>query len=161
MFSYIHKLRESLPPTETRVHQQTSSKVNAEITRKTIANLQHWKDRGPGELDKRLKVLQSEWNVDRVMELLCGALCILGLLLGNWGSRNYLVLSLLGSLFIVLYSLLGWNSFLSVLRRMNVRTSSEIFQEMEALRIIRGDFTVISPRDAVIHAETQLNHLHY
>ena len=70
--------------------------------------------------------------------LLLGLLA--GLALGIFVDRRFLVLPVAVAAFLLQHALQGWCPPLPLLRRLGVRTTAEIHQEILALRILRGDF---------------------
>jgi hypothetical protein len=97
----------------------------------------------PEEIDQRLKELQEEWDIERVLEANASALAFLGTMLGLLSGRRWLLLPAAVSAFLFQHATQGWCPPLPVLRRLGFRTAHEIAQEYYALKAIRGDFAEV------------------
>jgi hypothetical protein len=67
-------------------------KVNDHIRRQTEINLAYFAQR-PEQIAQRLRELDEEWDVERVLETGSSTLTLTGLLLGVASSRKWLLLS--------------------------------------------------------------------
>ncbi|MEZ0263790.1 MAG: hypothetical protein ACAI43_03605 [Phycisphaerae bacterium] len=94
----------------------------------------------PDQIDRRLRELDAEWDVERALETGSSTLTLTGLVLGTVASRKWLLLSLAVQGFFMQHALQGWCPPLPVLRRLGFRTQYEIERERYALKAIRGDF---------------------
>jgi hypothetical protein len=109
----------------------------------------------PDQIDRRLRELDAEWDVERTLETGSSTLTLTGLVLGTIGSRKWLLLSLAVQGFFMQHALQGWCPPLPVFRRLGFRTQYEIEQERYDLKAIRGDFgRPAAPAEAVqaVHA---------
>jgi hypothetical protein len=88
--------------------------------------------------------LDNEWDVERYLETMAPTFTLTGLLFGLTVSRRWLALPVVVQSFFLLHALQGWCPPLPVLRRLGVRTSTEINQERYALKALRGDFAPVS-----------------
>jgi hypothetical protein len=122
-----------------RVIHQTSNSNNERIWRETEMNVAYYAQH-PERIDARLRELDEEWDVERVLETASATMTLGGLLLGVGVSRKWLLLSLAVQGFFMQHALQGWCPPLPVLRRLGVRTTEEIDQERYALKALRGDF---------------------
>jgi hypothetical protein len=137
-----------------RVTDQSDPAVTDGIRRQTEANLAYFAAH-PDEIDRRLRELDSEWDVERALETGSSSLTLTGLVLGTVGSRKWLLLSLAVQGFFMQHALQGWCPPLPVFRRLGFRTQYEIERERYALKAIRGDFgSPADPADATraVHA---------
>lgn len=130
-----------------RVRRHTADHVNEEIDRRTEENIRSYANKSPCEITQRIRELEDEWDVERVLETNASTLAIIGLVLGATVNRKWLFLTggVLGFLF--LHGTQGWCPPLPVLRRMGIRTRREIDVEKYALKYLRGDFR---PLDAPV-----------
>ena len=94
----------------------------------------------PEEISDRLRELDEEWDIERVLETNSSALSLIGLTLGILGRRRWLLLPLVVQGFFLQHSIQGWCPPLPFLRRRGFRTQQEIEQERYALKALRGDF---------------------
>lgn len=151
------KIRYKLPPTTSRVERSTRPAVTAELRNGTIRNLNNYQYSSGGNISARIKHLNSEWDIDRVLETNAAALMLLGSLLGWKHSRSWLLLTGTVGAFLLLQALLGWCPPMPFMRKMGVRTAEEINREKNALKLMRGDFALnnYSVRGALAAAEKQ------
>lgn len=133
-------LQEIVPPTAIRVTKHTSSLVQERIRLGTVKNIARAIS-SPETIDTRLRELDREWDVERVLELNASLLALTGVVLGKFVNRKWLYLSMGVTGFLAQHALQGWCPPLPILRRMGIRTSQEIDHERYALKMIRGDTT--------------------
>ena len=143
--------------TASRVSSNTDPCINERIRLKTQRNLDYHRNH-PEQIDLRLRELDAEWDVERMLETGASTLTLTGLLLGITRNRKWLLLSLAVQGFFMQHALQGWCPPLPVLRRLGFRTQYEIEQERYALKVLRGDFRNI-PAEASEpnHADEILN----
>jgi hypothetical protein len=133
----------SMAPRSTeRVERATSGSVNRSIEAEIMASIEYHMAY-PEEIDQRLKELQEEWDIERVLEANASALAFLGTALGLLSGRRWLLLPAAVSAFLFQHATQGWCPPLPVLRRLGFRTAHEIAQEYYALKAIRGDFAEV------------------
>jgi hypothetical protein len=128
-----------LPDTPERVPAQTASPVNARIEREIAHNVRRCAA-NPGLLSRRLRELDAEWDIERVLEANAATLAFVGVALGATTDRRLLWLPALVTGFLLQHALQGWCPPVPVLRRLGFRTAEEIGRERVALRALRGDF---------------------
>jgi hypothetical protein len=122
-----------------RVSDQTSASANQRIQRETQRRLAYF-EAHPDAIAGRLKELDAEWDIERVLETGSSTITLTGLLLGIGVSRKWLLLSLAVQGFFLQHALQGWCPPLPMLRKLGVRTQYEIERERYALKLMRGDF---------------------
>jgi hypothetical protein len=88
--------------------------------------------------------LEREWDIERVLEVNASSLALTGAVLGAAFSRKWLLLTMTVTGFLLLHGIQGWCPPVPILRKMGVRTASEIERERFALKFLRGDFEVAS-----------------
>jgi hypothetical protein len=130
------------PRSTERVERATSTSVNRRIEAEIMASIEYHMAY-PEEIDQRLKELEEEWDIERVLEANASALAFLGTALGLLSGRRWLLLPAAVSAFLFQHATQGWCPPLPVLRRLGFRTAHEIAQEYYALKAIRGDFAEV------------------
>jgi len=133
------------PATAERVRENTADDVNASIRRRTEERVRRIAAGGPRAIERRLAELDREWDVERCVETLAPTFSLAGLLLGATVDRRWLLLPAVVQAFFLQHALQGWCPPVPVLRRFGVRTTSEIEEEREALKALRGDFWEVPP----------------
>lgn len=132
-----------IPPTTSRVAQQTNEELNARIRRQTEANVAYFGKGGAQAIIERLRELDHEWDVERLLEANAATITLTGLCLGSLVNRRWFLLPAVVAGFLLQHAVQGWCPPIPVFRRMGVRTQSEIEQERYALKAMRGDFATI------------------
>ena len=122
-----------------RVSDQSSSEVNDRIEREIDRRVAYFAAHAD-QIPARLRELDEEWDIERVLETGSSALTLTGLLMSISISRKWLLLSLAVQGFFLQHALQGWCPPLPLLRRLGVRTQYEIERERCALKALSGDF---------------------
>jgi hypothetical protein len=143
-----------IPGTDDRVPLHTSDRVNARIRERTLKNLRPYAGASARRIDARIEQLRREWDIERTLETNASAVALTGLALGVTVDKRFLLVPALVAGFLFQHAVQGWCPPLPVLRRIGVRTSAEIHEEILALRTLRGDFgdEVDSAEDALLQA---------
>ena len=139
-----------LPATRERVSRNTADRINRQIAERTAERIAHCADGGPEAIERRLAGLEREWDVERVLEANASSLILAGLALGRWADARFYALPAFVAGFLLQHALQGWCPPVPILRRLGVRTQSEIEQEHYALKALRGDFEEV-PDIATAH----------
>lgn len=134
------KLREIIPATQKRVEQSSARTVRERIRRDTEKNVAAHAGASRDAIEQRLKALDREWDIERTLEANAAGVILLGVVLGVFVDRRWFALSATAATFLFQHAVQGWCPPLPLFRRMGVRTAAEIFEEREALRIMRGDY---------------------
>jgi hypothetical protein len=129
-----------LPATTKRVSENTEERINERIREETECNLAQILSASPAAVESRLAELEREWDVERILEMNASALALTGVILGLTVSRKWLVVPAIVTGFLLQHALQGWCPPIPLLRRLRVRTETEIAQERYALKALRGDF---------------------
>lgn len=129
--------------TRDRVPCHTSRRVNETIFQQTVQNVDFHSD-SKEQITRRLKELDHEWDIERMLGLNSSALSLMGLALGFLKNRRWFLLPLTVQSFYMQHAIQGWCPPLPLLRRMGFRTLDEINQERMALKALRGDFKTVS-----------------
>ncbi|PUA28939.1 MAG: hypothetical protein B0W54_11095 [Cellvibrio sp. 79] len=125
----------ALPDTTHRVALHTSDKVNIQIAEATQRSIAYYRSH-PAEIPARLKKLDREWDIERILETNAATLIIISSILGFTMSILFFVVPLLVGAFLLQHALQGWCPPLPVMRRIGFRTSTEIEIERKALEKI-------------------------
>lgn len=122
----------NLPATSERVRKNTPEHINRRIERMNQYTVEYYQNH-PELVDGRLKELDEEWDIERVLETNAASLILGGTFLGLTLSRRFLMVPLGVSAFLLQHALQGWCPPLRLFRRMGYRTASEIEAERQAL----------------------------
>jgi hypothetical protein len=129
-----------LPATSRRVPQHTADHVNQEIREQTRRDVERVAAQGPAAVDRRLRELDEEWDIERTLEANAATLTAVGAGLALLADRRFALIPLVVGSFLLQHAVQGWCPPLPVFRRMGVRTQTEIEEEKAALKALRGDF---------------------
>jgi hypothetical protein len=127
-------------PNADRVRANTSDVVNRELDRELEACVRHYAQRRPEEVTRRIRELDHEWDMERLLETNASALAFTGLVLGAVLSKRWLIVPGVVLPFLFQHAVQGWCPPMPVFRRFGVRTRKEIDREKYALKALRGDF---------------------
>jgi hypothetical protein len=144
----------TLPETDERVPLHTNAIVNKRIQGRTLHDVSRYFGADPVFIDERIAELEREWDIERTLEANAASVSLVGLALGVAVDRRFLLIPAAVGAFLLQHALQGWCPPLPILRRLGLRTSREIHDEIVALRILRGDFLerVESPESALASA---------
>lgn len=136
-----------LPKTSTKVSDHTPDHVNQAIMEETRNNIKKYSKNGKDTIEKRLKELDREWDIERVLETNVALIGLIGLGSGVLVNEMFYLLSALVSFFLLQHALQGWCLPVSFFRRRGIRTMKEIHGEKFALKSLRGDFETVCGRE--------------
>jgi hypothetical protein len=128
-----------LPATTQRVALHSAGWKTVRIEKETAQRLWYYLDH-PYEIDQRLRELDEEWDMERLLEVNASTLALLGMGLGLAVNRRFYLLPALVMGFLLQHALQGWCPPVPLFRRLRVRTQSEIELERYSLKALRGDF---------------------
>lgn len=126
--------------TSQRVSQSVDPQINSEIRNQTIKNLNIFKNCNPTEISDRIRILDQEWDAERVLEVNASLLLLLSSYMGIRLSRIWFLLTGTIAICMMWHVFLGFKPLLTAMRKCGIRTSDEIYNEKIALKVIRGDF---------------------
>ncbi len=115
---------------------ETSRRVEEQMREK----VSHTAAGGQAAIDQRLAELADEWDIERALVSWAPIPISVGLALGAFVHRRWLVVPAVITGFLAAHAVLGWSPPVFLLRRLGVRTRDEINQERYALKALRGDF---------------------
>lgn len=145
-----------IPPTTSRVADRTDADINARIRRQTEANVAYFAKGGAQGISERLRELDREWDVERLLEANAATIALTGLCLGSLVNRRWFLLPAVVGGFLLQHAVQGWCPPIPIFRRLGMRTQTEIEQERYALKAMRGDFANI-PREGDDRTAAVLN----
>lgn len=119
--------------TADRVRANTASDINQQIDIDTALNINVVKYQGEDAVRARIKALDKEWDIERVLELNAALVAFSGSLLSATVSKKWAFLPAMVTFFLAQHALQGWCPPLTLFRRMKIRTRQEIDREKDAL----------------------------
>lgn len=141
-------MKNILPATTQRVAAYTNPEINTMIRNNTLENLMCMEDVEEAELSRRIRSLNSEWDIERFEEAKA-AMCVMGCsLFGIAKNKYWSFLTLVAGVFLLQHALLGWCPSAPLMRKMGIRTAEEISQEKTVLKMMRKDFTHVKSNDS-------------
>jgi hypothetical protein len=132
-----------VPPTTERVTKQADHIINARIQRQTEANVAYFAEGDSSLIRKRLRELDREWDIERVLEANAATAALAGLTLGRVSHRGWFLLPAVVAGFLLQHAIQGWCPPVPIFRRLGIRAQTEIDHERYALKALRGDFKKI------------------
>jgi hypothetical protein len=126
--------------TTDRVPCNTAERVNERIRERCLERVARCARQGRGAIDQRLRELDAEWDIERMLETMAPTFSLLGLGLGLTVHKKWLLIPAAVNAFFLQHAIQGWCPPLPILRRLGFRTMREIDSERFALKTLRGDF---------------------
>jgi hypothetical protein len=124
-----------------RVRHNTSEDLNREVDRQIAVRVRGYAmGKSEEEISNRIRELDCEWDVERVLQTNASVIGLTGLILGVTANKRWLVLPGVVLPFLLQHAVQGWCPPVPLFRRMGYRTRQEIDREKYALKVIRGDF---------------------
>ncbi len=139
-----------------RVRRNTSEDINRQLDAEAAARVEEYAGKGPDAITRRIEELESEWDVERLLETNASVLALSGLILGATVNKKWLIVPGVVLPFLFQHAVQGWCPPLPVLRRLGVRTRQEIDHEKYALKVLRGDFADAANDSGPVNAQTAL-----
>jgi hypothetical protein len=133
-----------IPDSVERVPLHTADEINRRIEQQTNERVRHFAA-NPAGIDQRLRELDAEWDIERLLEANAATFAFTGTMLAATVDKRWLALPALVTAFLFQHAVQGWCPPIPVLRRMGYRTPREIETERIALKALRGDFGSIGP----------------
>lgn len=85
--------QERMPAGTDRVRRATRKNVNEQIDRQTENNIRRYGGGDRRMIQQRIDELDSEWDIERVLEVNASTLALTGLVLGSLVNRKWLYLT--------------------------------------------------------------------
>ncbi|WP_027624582.1 YgaP family membrane protein [Clostridium lundense] len=123
----------SFPDTTKRVELNTDECINEKIRKRTLKNIEYYTNKENEEIISRIKKLNKEWDIERLLEANAASAVILSTMLGLKVNKKWFYISGIVGGFLLQHALQGWCPPVPIFRRLGVRTSSEINYEKELL----------------------------
>lgn len=130
--------------TDDPVQSATASKINERLEREARSRVVAARGMPAAETERRIRDLDREWDIERVLETNASVLALGGLLGGLLFNRRFLALPAVVMSFLLWHALRGWCPPVPLFRRMGIRTRREIESERHALKALRGDYGDVS-----------------
>jgi len=127
-----------------RVRANTVPEVNQRIDDQIERNIRHYAGQTKEEIYRRIRELDREWDIERVLETMASSFSLTGIVLGSTVSKRWFLLPTVVLSFLLLHAIQGWCPPLAILRTLGIRTREEIARERYALKALAGDFAGIS-----------------
>lgn len=121
-------------PTTTKVNMFSSPRVNREIKSQTDRNIEQYTQKSDEDIKARIKELDYEWDTERTLEVNFALIVVVTTFIGAIRNKKWSLISTIAAVFMLQHSIQGWCPPLSVIRRLGVRTATEILEEKEALK---------------------------
>ena len=139
-------------PTSERVRLNTDDDVNQQLHTETERRIAYYLAH-PEQIDQRLRELDQEWDIERLIETEAPTMTLAGILLSALRGRKWLILPLFAQSMVLLHAIQGFYPLLPIFRRMGFRTTREIAAERYALKAIRGDFQRVAEGEGLQRAD--------
>lgn len=124
-----------------RVRANTPPEINQAIDIEIAATVRFYASKTNYEINKKIKELDFEWDIERYLEANAAIFTFIGTVLGFKKSRKWFILPLVVSIFLFQHAVQGWCPPVSVFRRLGIRTRQEIEMEKYALKALSENFT--------------------
>jgi hypothetical protein len=123
-----------------RVRANTAPEINQSIDKKIEENVRYYSGQPREKLARRIRELDEEWDIERLLEAMASSLSLTGIMLGATVDRRWFLLPTVVLPLLLLHAIQGWCPPVLLLRRLGVRTREEIDRERYALKALAGDF---------------------
>ena len=120
--------------TANRVSSNTDPEINARIWHDTEDHMCEVAAGGRTAIERRLRELDEEWDIERWVETMAPSFTLIGLTLGLVKDRRWLLLPFVVQSVFLQHALQGWCPPIPFLRRLGVRTMQEIEHERCCLK---------------------------
>jgi ABC-type proline/glycine betaine transport system permease subunit len=130
----MKSMKAIFPPTTKRVELNTNEEINNKIKEETLDNISNYAHKSIKQISNRIKELDEEWDIERVLETNAASAIILTTALGFTVNRKWFFATGVVGGFLLQHALQGWCPPVEVFRRLGVRTYSEISYEKEYLK---------------------------
>jgi hypothetical protein len=127
-------------PEGEHVRKVTSDKQNTRIDEIIRSNIKEYSEKTPAEISQRIRALDREWDIERVLDLSMSAMALCGITLSLLFSKYSIILPIILLLFFIWHAFQGWCPPVPLLRFFKIRTRPEIDREKYALKAMRGYF---------------------
>ena len=119
--------------TYDRVRKSTPDSINQKIDQKTQQSIQYYSMQNEMVIKSRIKELDREWDIERVLALNASLFALSGVILGATVSKKWLILPTVVTIFLAQHAIQGWCPPLPLFRKTGIRSRKEIDKERYAL----------------------------
>lgn len=135
------------------VRKVTSSEKNTAIDQIILENIRKYAEKDSSEISRRIRELDKEWDIERVLDLVMSAMALCGISGSLLFYKYSIALPILLLIFFIWHAFQGWCPPIPLLRYFKIRTRPEIDREKYALKAMRGDFEgVFQDKDMALRA---------
>lgn len=131
---------ETIEKSGERVRSGTSRSQNQKVDQETVSNVARYSAQGEAAIEKRIKELDKEWDIERTLELNAGLLAFAGSILALTVHKRWAILPAVVTTFLVQHAVQGWCPPLPLFRAMGIKSRPELDREKYALKALRDDF---------------------
>jgi hypothetical protein len=129
--------QQELDPVRKHSASRVTRRLDAERDRRLAASL----GAPPAAVSARLKQLDEEWDIERVLEANAATIMLAAIaFLAARPSRRRAALAAVVPAFLLQHAVQGWCPPIEVFRMLGRRSRNEIDAERTALKALRGDF---------------------
>ncbi len=123
----------TLNPGKDRVRKVTSDSTNQKIDNEIARNVDYYSSQSSKSIRDKIKKLESEWDVERTLELNASLIALGGVVLAATVNKKWLLLPAVITIFLAQHAIQGWCPPIPLFRKLGVRTQKEIETERHAL----------------------------
>ena len=123
----------TMQSTYDRVRNSTPDSINQKIDQKTQQNIQYYSMQNEMVIKSRIKELDHEWDIERVLALNASLFALTGVILGATVNKKWLILPTVVTVFLAQHAIQGWCPPLPLFRKTGIRSRKEIDKERYAL----------------------------
>lgn len=116
-----------------RIRELTSDSSNTRIDRETQKNIEYYSQLDQEAIRKRIKELDEEWDIERVLETNAALIALTGTILAAAVNKKWLILPGIVTGFLAQHAIQGWCPPLALFRKYGIRTQKEIESERNQL----------------------------
>jgi hypothetical protein len=114
----------------------TPKSINKKNDDKIEQNLKEYQYQSVEAIENRIKELDKEWDVNRILDLNAATLSFTGVILSATVSKKWLWLPGIVTGFLLQHAIQGWCPPIALFRQLGARSRQEIDREKYALRDI-------------------------
>lgn len=141
-------MRIAISPAELdRVRRNTAPDILRRIDAEIARNVRFFSSRSDKEISARIAELEAEWSIERWLQANVSLIGFTTAVLAFTSTRKWGLVTCIALAFLLVHGTQGFDPYLLLLRRLGIRTRGEIDRELYALKILRGDFARIQPRN--------------
>ena len=130
-----------ITPTRRRVRKHTPESINAKIDHHTKRRVAYYA-RHPERAYQRLKALEEEWDIERVIEVHGPTLTLGAIAAGMLGRPVGLRFAMLVQSMMMIHAIKGFYPPLLLFRKLGLRTFDEIAAERTAILLALGELRI-------------------